>query len=70
MFVKYKSLFKKIIVFFYIGIFLPVVGLAKDTKFEIKLQKDTVSPGKQVKLEMIFVGEREMPAPETPFILG
>lgn len=46
------------------------LSYAKEMNFELKLQKDRVSPGRQSQLEAIFRGAVDIPAPEIPFIDG
>jgi len=41
---------------------------AKEVPFELRLESDTSAAGRQVTLEMVFEGPRDIQAPEAPFV--
>jgi len=61
---------RKILFIVFVTMFLYGTCYARDVQFELLIQKDKVTSGRQVSLEMIFKGVGGVPTPAIPFIAG
>ena len=61
---------RKTIILAYLIFLLTLTVYADNVSFDLRLDKDSVSKGKQVELVMVFTGIDSIPGPRVPFING
>ncbi|MBU0486202.1 MAG: BatD family protein [Proteobacteria bacterium] len=61
---------RKTIILAYLIFLLTLTACADNVSFDLRLDKDSVSKGKQVELAMVFTGIDSIPGPQVPFVNG
>ena len=61
---------KILFIFFIVIVTTQALCFAREINFDLKIEKEKISKGKQTELEAVFYDSADIPAPEMPFIDG